>query len=29
MTDMEEAMKLMPGTAKLNIHASYAIFFFF
>lgn len=25
MTDMEEAMKLMPGTAKLNIHASYAI----
>ena len=26
MTDMEEAMKLMPGTAKLNIHASYAIF---
>ena len=26
MEDMEEAMKLMPGTAKLNIHASYAIF---
>ena len=26
MVDMEEAMKLMPGTAKLNIHASYAIF---
>lgn len=26
MADMEEAMKLMPGTAKLNIHASYAIF---
>jgi len=23
---MEEAMRLMPGTAKLNIHASYAIF---
>ena len=22
MEDMEEAMKLMPGTAKLNIHAS-------
>ena len=26
MADMEEAMRLMPGTAKLNIHASYAIF---
>lgn len=26
MADMEEAMKLMPGTAKLNLHASYAIF---
>ena len=26
MEDMEEAMKLMPGTAKLNIHASYAIY---
>ena len=26
MADMEEAMKLMPGTAKLNLLASYAIF---
>ena len=26
MADMEEAMRLMPGTTKLNIHASYAIF---
>ena len=26
MQDMEEAMSLMPGKKKLNLHASYAIF---
>lgn len=26
MQDMDEAMKLIPGTKKLNLHASYAIF---
>ncbi|SFG63064.1 L-rhamnose isomerase [Lachnospiraceae bacterium C7] len=26
MADLEEAMKLMPGKKKLNLHASYAIF---
>lgn len=26
MQDMEQALKLMPGTKKLNLHASYAVF---
>lgn len=26
MADMDEAMKLIPGTHKINLHASYAIF---
>ena len=26
MSDMDEALKLMPGTKKINLHASYAIF---
>jgi len=26
MNDMDEALKLMPGTKKINLHASYAIF---
>lgn len=26
MADIEEVLKLCPGTKKLNLHASYAIF---
>ena len=26
MADLDEALKLIPGTPKINLHASYAIF---